>query len=152
MKKCVNIYVLIIFVFAIAGCTRNKIEFLPYDVKPKYVNTKISIFIYEAWNSFDVDEPMFLSVKNNSNEVVTFGYNYDSKIFYFDGDQWQEVTVSEQYWKEDVLLYPDQAHHFVILGQFPAIEGSIQVRVFIKGTMSESNRDVVSYIDLVLHR
>jgi hypothetical protein len=140
----------LILTFWLCGCTNTSKELVGLSYSD--VNNQLKLSIITEWNTYEVEDPITISIKNTTNETIVFPYDYGTKIFIFSEGDWEEIDEKEMLSEKELIpITPGSTHHLSLFGDFPIDRGEILTRIYVIGQMENSGRQVAGYIELTLH-
>jgi archaellum component FlaG (FlaF/FlaG flagellin family) len=141
---------LLVLSFLICGCTIVNSD--PIDMDSKNINRQIELTIIPEWNTFKKEDPITVSIKNTSDEIIIFPYDYGVRIFLFVDGNWVEIQEKEMLTKkEPISIIPGSTHHYSIFGDFYLQEDDILTRIYVIGQLEKNEKQAAGYIELILH-
>ncbi|MBL8099017.1 MAG: hypothetical protein JNK81_07530 [Anaerolineales bacterium] len=149
-------FVLAMFVIVLISCNSQEQNLI--NVEPSYINNEILIRVASFANTFKTKDPIFLELKYNSTNDITFPNNYNLKIFYKTKNEWVEINEepTQRFPEGDILFSPNITmpivESVVVYPALPSLFENYVLRIYVIGKMSteQGEKDVAAYTEVNL--
>lgn len=155
-KLIVLIEATIIFVFICSSCTPRTEPQI--GVEEKYINQYFILRAPIIENSFSFGSPIFLEVKNISEEKIIFPRDFNIVMFVQINDTWKEVPEKpiERIPDNDLILFPFSETRnilsFAVIPDLPISHERQKIRIYIIGKTDNGDNsiEIASFTDIIL--
>lgn len=138
------------------SCNSNEQNLINID--SSHINNEILIRVADFANTFKTKDSIFLELKYNSINDITFPNNYNLRIFYKNDNNWIEINEkpTQRFPEGDILFSPNVSMPIVeSVVVFPALPNSFEnyvLRIYVIGSMNteQGDIDVAAYTDVKL--
>lgn len=111
-QKIFNGIFLAILSLVLISCSPTEENLVNID--PSYMNQQILLKKAGVLNTFKIDDPIFLELYYNTNNVIVFPNNYGLKIYYKADNEWIEVAEkpTQRFPDGEVIFSPEKQMAF----------------------------------------